>query len=67
MISVTRCSSRRTELGHSPALLVPGSVLVATDAPLSAQSNGEHLRVIDSAGPRGWLDEVDTARHLGGD
>ncbi|WP_353981550.1 L,D-transpeptidase [Salinicola endophyticus] len=47
-------------------LLVPGSVLVATDAPLSAQGSGEHLRVIDSVGPRSWLDEVDAARHQGG-
>ncbi|WP_110675401.1 L,D-transpeptidase [Salinicola sp. RZ23] len=51
---------------HLLPLLVPGSVLVATDAPLSARGSGEHLRVIDSVGPRGWLDEVDTARHLGG-
>lgn len=44
-------------------LLTPGTVLVATDAHLSAQNSGEHLRVIDSVGPRSWLDDVATERN----
>ncbi|WP_110655551.1 L,D-transpeptidase [Salinicola halimionae] len=41
-------------------ILSPGTVLVATDAHLSAQNSGEHLRVIDSVGPSSWLDDVVT-------
>ena len=46
-------------------LLEPGTVLVATDAHLTAESSGESLRVIDSVGPRSWLDDVATQRHAG--
>lgn len=45
-------------------LLSPGTVLVATDARLSAQNSGEHLRLIDSVGPDDWLEEIDTERHV---
>lgn len=48
-------------------LLEPGTVLVATDAHLTAESSGESLRVIDSIGPRSWLDDVATQRHVGTD
>ncbi|GHB24108.1 L,D-transpeptidase [Salinicola rhizosphaerae] len=39
-------------------LLTPGTVLVATDAHFSTQTSGEHLRVIDSAAPHSWLDDI---------
>lgn len=45
-------------------LLEPGTVLVATDAHLTAANSGEHMRVIDSVGPRSWLDDVETQRHV---
>jgi len=45
-------------------LLEPGTVLVATDAHLTAENSGEHMRVIDSVGPRSWLDDVETQRHV---
>lgn len=48
-------------------LLSPGTVLVATDAHLAPENSGGHLRVIDSVGPSGWLDDVATERHVGAD
>ncbi|OLO04001.1 L,D-transpeptidase [Salinicola socius] len=41
-------------------LLEPGTVLVATDAHLTAENSGEPIRVIDSVGPRSWLDDAVT-------
>ncbi|WP_251978714.1 L,D-transpeptidase [Salinicola avicenniae] len=44
-------------------LLAPGTVLVATDAHLNGGNGGEPLRIIDSVGPRTWLDDIVTEIH----